>query len=88
MDLWLCAGGIHGAQWGVWNMEKKAEQEEQEGSFILKEEFVCPKELSFRIKAVLLSCLQKGCCPAQGRKDTVVSLKLNLPCPYIKNISL
>lgn len=54
--------GTHGAQQGVQNTEKKAEWEEQEGTFILKEEFVCPKELSFRIKvSVLPSCLQKGC---------------------------
>lgn len=80
--------GIHGAQWGVWNMEKKAEQEEQEGIFILKEEFVCPKELSFRIKAVfsLPACRRDAVFPesSTGRKNSVVSLKLNLPCPYIK----
>lgn len=38
---------------GVCGTRKKAEWEEQEGIFILKEEFMCPKEQSFRIKALL-----------------------------------
>lgn len=90
--------GIHGAQWGVRNTEKKAEWEEQEGTSILKEEFVCPKELSFKIKVPfsLLACrrdadsqsLAQGSVPSALGKDAVVSLKLNLPYPYIKKISL
>lgn len=68
--------GIHGAQWGVWNMEKKAEWEEQKGIFILKEECVCPKELSFRIKAVfsLLACSRDAVFPK-------CSPQKHSPCP-------